>query len=148
MSLPEAANIDDVAGFPSRIGVHNNQAHTFTGPEFGASKHLAAILLKVQHSDSEKQAAIVIKYLEGMEKMFTQHKLQFIVVTRETGETEADTDTALLAAISETLDSKKPFDVIIDKGFFGIEPVAYLFAQTAEIAAKKADAVSKTPLDI
>ncbi|MFX1404356.1 MAG: thiamine-phosphate synthase family protein, partial [Promethearchaeota archaeon] len=81
MSLPEATNVDEVAGFPSRIGIHNNQAHTFTGPEFGASKHLAAILLQVQQSNTEKQAAIVIKYLEGMEKEFTQHNLRYLTVT-------------------------------------------------------------------
>jgi predicted fused transcriptional regulator/phosphomethylpyrimidine kinase/predicted transcriptional regulator len=146
MSLPDATNTDDVAGFPSRISIHNNQAHTFTGPEFGASKHLADILIQVQQYNPGKQAAIVTKYIEGMEKEFNQHNLRFIAVTRKKTETNADTDRALLLAISEALTSGKPFDVIIDKGFFGIEPVAYIFGKTAEIAAEKAISISKAPL--
>jgi predicted fused transcriptional regulator/phosphomethylpyrimidine kinase len=143
MSLPDATNIDDVAGFPSRISIRNNQTHTFTGPEFGASKHLAAILLQVQQYNPEKQAAIVIKYLEGMEKEFNQYNLAFIAVTRKETETNADTDSALFSAISEALASGNPFDVIVDKGFFGIEPVVYIFAKNAKIAAEKAHALSK-----
>ena len=143
MSLPEAANLDEVAGFPSRIGVRNSQAHTFTGPEFGASKHLAAILLQVQQANPEKQAAIVIKYLEGMEKEFTQHNLRCLTVTREGVTTGANTDKALLVAINKAIANEKLFDVIIDKGFFGIEPVAYIFAKTAELSATMADAVSR-----
>jgi predicted fused transcriptional regulator/phosphomethylpyrimidine kinase/predicted transcriptional regulator len=144
MSLPDANNIDDVAGFPSRISIHKNHAHTYTGPEFGASKHLAAILLLVKKHDPEKNAAIVIKYSKGMENKFRKQKLELVNVAREKGETDADTDNALVVAISEVLSHAKGFQVIIDKGHFGIEPVAYIFANTADIAAKRAVSISKS----
>ncbi|MFX1403811.1 MAG: thiamine-phosphate synthase family protein, partial [Promethearchaeota archaeon] len=93
-------------------------------------------------------AAIVIKYLEGMEKEFTQHNLRYLTVTREGVTTNADTDKALLVAIKKAIAKRKLFDVIIDKGFFGIEPVAYIFADTAELAATRADAVSRTIFEL
>lgn len=143
MSLPGAVTVDDIAGFPSRISVHKNHAHTFTGPEFGASKHLGAILLLVQQEYPEKQAAIVIKYSKGMEAKFDQLKLRHIEVARKQVETKADTDQALLSAITDTLASNAVFDVIIDKGYFGIEPVAYIFGSTAEITAKSGEKISE-----
>jgi predicted fused transcriptional regulator/phosphomethylpyrimidine kinase/predicted transcriptional regulator len=143
MSLPDAVTVDDVAGFPSRISIHKNRAHTFTGPEFGASKHLGEILLLVQQQHPKKQAAIVVKYSKGMETKFDQLKLRHIEVARKRVEPEADSDQALLAAITEALARKTAFDVIIDKGHFGIEPVAYIFANTAKITAKKAEKISE-----
>jgi len=143
MSLPDAVTVDDIAGFPSRISVHKTRAHTFTGPEFGASKHLGEILLLVQQQYPEKRVAIVIKYTKGMETKFDQLKLRHIEVVRERVETEADSDQALLTAITEALASKVSFDVIIDKGYFGIEPVAYIFGNTAEFTAKSAEKISE-----
>lgn len=143
MSLPDVVTVDDVAGFPSRISIHKNRAHTFTGPEFGASKHLGEVLLLVQQQHPEKRAAIVIKYSKGMETKFDQLKLRHIDVARKHEEPEADSDQALLAAITETLASKAAFDVIIDKGYFGIEPVAYIFGNTAEITVKSAVKISE-----
>ena len=143
MSLPNAVTVDDIAGFPSRISVHKNRAHTFTGPEFGASKHLGEILLLVQQQYPKKQAAIVIKYSKGMETKFDQLKLRHIEVARKQVETEADSDQALLTAITEALASKVSFDVIIDKGYFGIEPVAYIFGKTGEFTAKSAEKISE-----
>lgn len=143
MSLPDAVTIDDIAGFPSRISVQKNRAYTFTGPEFGASKHLGEILLVVQRQYPEKRAAIVIKYTKGMETKFTQLKLRHIEVSRKRLETEADSDQALLTAITEALASNVSFDVIIDKGYFGIEPVAYIFGNTAEFTATSAEKISE-----
>ncbi len=143
MSLPDAVTVDDIAGFPSRISIHKNRAHTFTGPEFGASKHLGEILLLVQKQYPKKRAAIVIKYSKGMETQFDQLKLRHIDVARNRMETEADSDQALLIAIAEALASKVSFDVIIDKGYFGIEPVAYIFGSTAEFTVKRAKKISE-----
>ncbi len=143
MSLPDAVTIDDIAGFPSRISVQKNRAYTFTGPEFGASKHLGEILLVVQRQYPEKRAAIVIKYTKGMETKFTQLKLRHIEVSRKRLETEAGSDQALLTAITEALASNVSFDVIIDKGYFGIEPVAYIFGNTAEFTATSAEKISE-----
>ncbi len=143
MSLPDAVTVDDIAGFPSRISVHKSRAHTFTGPEFGASKHLGEILLLVQKQYPKKHAAIVIKYYKGMETKFDQLKLRHIEVARKQMEPEADSDQALLTAITEALARNVSFDVIIDKGYFGIEPVVYLFGNTAEITAKSAEKISE-----
>lgn len=136
MSLPNARNLDDVAGFPSRIGVLKNHAHSFMKPEFGASEHLSKILLLVQRHYPTKHAAIVIKYFRNLEMSLGHLNLRFIEVIRKEIDDRADTDQALLAVINEALKIKEPVDVLIDKGFFGIEPVAYVFTDDAETAAK------------
>lgn len=143
MSIPDSRNVDDVAGFPSRIGTLDQRAHAFTGPEFGASTHLSQILLLVQEWEPAQRAAIVVKYLVDMEKTLVKLKLHHVQIIRKIVKRRRDTDEALLAAIREVLTESGPVDVLIDKGLVGIEPVAYLFAEDAEKAATKAIALAK-----
>lgn len=143
MSIPDAHDVDDVAGFPSRIGILDQKAHVFTGPEFGASTHLAQILLLIQEWKSTYLAAIVLKYVADMERALTKLRLRHVQVIRKTVQGRRDTDEALLAAIREVQSKGGPVDVLIDKGLIGIEAVAYLFAKDAEQAASQAIALAK-----
>ncbi|MFX1563119.1 MAG: thiamine-phosphate synthase family protein [Promethearchaeota archaeon] len=143
MSIPDARDVDDVAGFPSRIGTLDQRAHTFTGPEFSASTHLSQILLLVQEREPAQRSAIILKYFIKMEKALKKLKLRHFHVTRKTVQGRRDTDEALLVAIQEALAESSPVDVLIDKGLVGIEPVAYLFAKNAEQAATQAIALAK-----
>jgi predicted fused transcriptional regulator/phosphomethylpyrimidine kinase/predicted transcriptional regulator len=143
MSVPDAHDVDDVAGFPSRIGTLDKRAHAFTGPEFGASTHLSQILLLIQKWKPTQRAAIVLKYQPDMEKTLQKLKLSYIQVIRKTVQGRRDTDEALIAAIRDVLSEKESVDVLIDKGLVGIEAVAYLFAEDAEQAASKAISLAK-----
>ena len=143
MSLQNAENIEDVAGFPSRIVSLHQRAFSFTQPEFGASEHLSRILLLVQHNTPDHRAAIVFKYEKNLERVLKETGLSFAEVSRKVIQDRRDTDEALLAAIKEVLQKKPTVDVIIDKGLVGIEPVTYLFAQSAENAAKRAISLAK-----
>ena len=42
----EAQDIEDVAAFPGRLWIINDQIKYLSMPEFGASYHLAGVLLK------------------------------------------------------------------------------------------------------
>ncbi|MFW9934524.1 MAG: thiamine-phosphate synthase family protein [Candidatus Thorarchaeota archaeon] len=143
MSIPNAKDIDDVAGFPSRIGMVDQKAHTFTGPEFGASTHLSKILLLIQETSPRQQAAIVLKYLPDVERALTSLKLRYIQVNREAVQGGRETDEALLLAIRDVISKEKNVDAVIDKGLVGIEPVTYLFAEDAKKAASQAIAIAQ-----
>ncbi|MFX1491141.1 MAG: thiamine-phosphate synthase family protein [Promethearchaeota archaeon] len=134
MSISNPKDLDDVAGFPSRIVSHHQRPHSFTRPEFRGSDHLSHVLLVVQQHTPNVQAALVFRYLEGLEAVLEKLNLSFVEVNRQPIEGHKDTDEALHAGIELVLKDKKPIDVLIDKGLIGIEPVAYLFATDAEKA--------------
>jgi hydroxymethylpyrimidine/phosphomethylpyrimidine kinase len=60
--LPNAEGIEDVAAFPGRITRYKDSVATFSGPEFGASRHIANIILTVMKFDPEYGSAMNIRY--------------------------------------------------------------------------------------
>jgi predicted fused transcriptional regulator/phosphomethylpyrimidine kinase/predicted transcriptional regulator len=143
MSIKEPQDITDVAGFPSRIVSHEMRPHSFTRPKFQGSYHLSKILLVVQQLHPELSAAIVFKYLEGLEEVFEQLGFKYTEVTRQQVNGVRDTDEALLAGIRVSMQKAEAFDVLIDKGLVGIEPVVYLLAPDADHATESAIQIAK-----
>jgi predicted fused transcriptional regulator/phosphomethylpyrimidine kinase/predicted transcriptional regulator len=137
MSIPNPIDLDDVAGFPSRIVLHKKRPHSFTRPEFRGSDHLSQVLLVVQKHDPNVKAAMVFRYLEGLEAVLKKIGLRFVKIHRQPIEDQKDTDEALHAGIELALKGKESIDVLIDKGLIGIEPVVYLFAPDAEMATEQ-----------
>ncbi|MFW9830940.1 MAG: thiamine-phosphate synthase family protein [Candidatus Thorarchaeota archaeon] len=137
MSIPNPQGLDDVAGFPGRIVSHQMRPHFFTGPEFRGSHHLSKVLLLIQHYAPQLQAAIVFKYHEELETVLENLDLSYAEARRISINGVSNSDEALLTGIKNVLEKNGVFDVLIDKGLVGIEPVAYLFAPTAELATEK-----------
>lgn len=143
MSIPKPEDINDVAGFPSRIVAHHSRPHSFTRPEFRGSYHLSKVLLLVQKHHPDRFSAIVFKYHAGLEDILDQISFKYTKVTRQRVNGVRDTDDALLAGIEKVIQHSGPFDVLIDKGLVGIEPVAYLLAPDAEYATERATEIAK-----
>jgi hydroxymethylpyrimidine/phosphomethylpyrimidine kinase len=61
-ALPHAEGIEDVAAFPGRIIRFKDSVATHSDPEFGASQHVANIILTVMKFDSEYCSAMNIRY--------------------------------------------------------------------------------------
>jgi hydroxymethylpyrimidine kinase/phosphomethylpyrimidine kinase len=61
-ALPYAEDIEDVAAFPGRIGRFKDSIATSSDPEFGASRHVANIILTVAKLDPEYCSAMNIRY--------------------------------------------------------------------------------------
>ena len=61
-ALPNAKGIEDVAAFPGRIIRYKDSVATLSGPEFGASQHIANIILTVMKFDPEYCSAMNIRY--------------------------------------------------------------------------------------
>ncbi len=61
-ALPFAEGVEDVAAFPGRIVRFKNSVTTQSDPEFGASRHVANIILTVMKFDPEYCSAMNIRY--------------------------------------------------------------------------------------
>jgi hydroxymethylpyrimidine/phosphomethylpyrimidine kinase len=61
-ALPNAKGIIDIAAFPGRIIRYKDSVATLSDPEFGASQHIASIILMVMKFDSEYCSAMNIRY--------------------------------------------------------------------------------------
>ncbi len=61
-ALPNAEGIEDIAAFPGRIIRFKESVATLSDPEFGASQHIANIILTVMKFDPEYCSAMNIRY--------------------------------------------------------------------------------------
>ena len=106
MALQNASNPMEVAAVPGRLIPVHGKITAVSDPEFGASHHLASILIKMG-----KKAVINIRYTEEMLSLFQNLEIQY------------------------STSPETPADVLIDEGGFGIEPCAYIFGKDAVDAA-------------
>ena len=61
-ALPGAEGIHDVAAYPGRIVRFKDTVASVSDPEFGASRHVAKIILTVMNFDPEYRSAMNIRY--------------------------------------------------------------------------------------
>jgi predicted fused transcriptional regulator/phosphomethylpyrimidine kinase/predicted transcriptional regulator len=137
----EAASVQDVVAIPGRIVKVRDRAKSFTKPEFGASAHLAKILLQVRTRMKDVRAAINMKYDRNVEKVLRKLRLRALkiggIYTKEVDDSVVD---ALRQKMRET---DEQFDALIDLGGSGFEPSLYLFAKDPMEVAQTAIKMSR-----
>ncbi len=114
MSLENASTPIEVAAVPGRLIPLHGRVTAVSDPEFGASHHLASILLK-----TENNAVINIKYDDKIRSCLD------------------------VLGFSLTISWDESADVLIDEGSFGIEPCAYIFGRDAVDAALKVTKIAE-----
>ena len=62
MAREDAKTIDDVAGVPGRITTVKGTVRAFLEPEWGASSHMARLILEVMKYDPQRRSAINLRY--------------------------------------------------------------------------------------
>lgn len=62
MARGNAETLDDVVGVPGRITTINGKVRAFMKPEWGASSHMARMVLEVMKHDPERRSAINLRY--------------------------------------------------------------------------------------
>ncbi|MEM2210166.1 MAG: bifunctional hydroxymethylpyrimidine kinase/phosphomethylpyrimidine kinase [Nitrososphaerota archaeon] len=146
MALPKpyAKTIKDVAGIPGRIVKFKDRVKAVGNPEFGASSHVARILLKVMEYDQNIRAAMNIKYsqeiLEACKKLgFT---ISFFDRKEEPMEIKSIEGATLQWGVEYAIKKigKVP-DIIYDLGEVGKEPMIRIFDKDAISVAKKVIAI-------
>ncbi|MEM2945287.1 MAG: bifunctional hydroxymethylpyrimidine kinase/phosphomethylpyrimidine kinase [Thermoproteota archaeon] len=149
MALPKpyAKTIADVAGIPGRFFKLGDRILAFRGPEFGASSHVARIILKVMEYDEEWRAAMNIKYsneiVEACESLgFT---VSFFDRREEPEEVKAREGESLPWGVGKAVEKAGRIpDVIYDLGDIGREPMIRILGRNAvEVATKVLMVASK-----
>lgn len=144
-AAPEAKSVRDVAGIPGRIAKVGGAPRAFMQPEFGASKHLASVLLAAMQVNPAVRAAINIAYNRFVKEAF--ERLGFRVYFYNRREPPTNTEAAQARVTEEVLNLGKrgePLpDVFVDAGGYWIEPSAYIFGVDAVDVAQKAIKVAE-----
>lgn len=137
----EATSVDDVVAMPGRIVKAHGKARAFMRPEFGASTHLARVLLEAKSRMKSFNAAINLKYDKQTEKILRRLKLRIL---RIGGVYPQGVDDPVVESLRQKMkESRGEFDAIVDAGGPGLEPNLYLFATDAVEVASLAIKVAK-----
>ncbi|MCE4599661.1 MAG: bifunctional hydroxymethylpyrimidine kinase/phosphomethylpyrimidine kinase [Desulfurococcales archaeon] len=142
MSLPAlyARTPLDVAAFPGRIGVYRGRLVFKAEPEFGASRHIARLILTALSYDERVRSAANIKY--DKEIVDAAEDLGYSVVridrSKEPPEVKEKEGRTLPWVVREAFKEvgKMP-DVIYDEGDFGKEAMVRVLGEDALVVAEK-----------
>jgi predicted fused transcriptional regulator/phosphomethylpyrimidine kinase/predicted transcriptional regulator len=131
---PNASSVREVVAVPGRIVRVRGMPRSFMRPEFGASTHLAGILLAVKSHDHSVRGAMNLRYDGKMERALASQDIRHVTLDpSQASRTDAD----LLASLDEKLrDTPGPIEAIVDRGGPGIEPGLYLFGADASRVAQ------------
>lgn len=131
-AIEQAEGIWDVAALPGRINAVGGQAQVRTEPAFGASRHVATVVLAVGDEHPDLRAALNLAYQD--EIVPTIESLDWSALPFDASyEGRRERVRERLAQVEE-----RP-DVLYHEGAFGIEPVAYLLGETAMDVVEKAE---------
>jgi len=125
-ALPLAEGVADVAAFPGRIVRFKDSVATLSDPEFGASQHVANIILTVMKFDPEYCSAMNIRYSK---ETLAQLKRKHFPVGHfdrrlEPKRVKEEEGSSLEWGVGEVLRKMKRVpDFIFDEGDMGKEPM-------------------------
>jgi thiamine-phosphate diphosphorylase len=83
MARENASEIGDVAGIPGRITTIKGRVRVFMEPDWGASSHMARLVLAVMAHDPEKRSAMNIRYHPCLIEICEKLGLQVSFYNRE-----------------------------------------------------------------
>ncbi len=137
----EATSVDDIVAIPGRIVKVHNRPRAFMKPEFGASAHLAKILLHVRTRMKDFGAAMNIKYDQNVARTLKKLRLKTLKIGRIYPNV---LDDPVVEALRQKMkETNEQFDALIDVGGSGFEPSLYLFAKDAIEAVQTAVKISQ-----
>lgn len=139
-ALPHAEGIEDVAAFSGRIVRWKDSIATHSDPEFGASKHIANIILTVMKFDPEYCSAMNIRYskeniVQLREKGFLVGHFDRRLEPKRVKEKEGS---SLEWGVGEVLRKWKQVpDFIYDQGDVGKEPMIRVLGRDPQEVVNK-----------
>ena len=146
MSIAEAKTEDEIAGIPGRITVARGHVKSLSPePEFGASFHLAAVLLAALKEDEKVRGAINIRFSNEIELAMRKIDMCIYKFDRANLPSKAsEKHLAVPSAVKKATDElgRVP-DALVDEGGYGVEPATYIFGSSATDVAEKAIKVAR-----
>lgn len=131
--LPWAKSFEDVAGFPGRIVQYRNTIATLADPDFGASRHIARIILTVMRSDPEYRSAMNIRFSKDTVTLLKRRGYHVASFDRrlEPKAVKEKEGSSLEWGVGEVLKREKTVpDFIYDLGDVGKEPMIRVLGKT------------------
>ncbi|MGA1820285.1 MAG: thiamine-phosphate synthase family protein [Thermoplasmatota archaeon] len=122
-----AESIDDIAAYPGRLPDRRGRIADPLPPEFGASRHLAAVLLTAMGSDKSARSVISLAFNEEIRSALEKGNQTFQELNRTS------------STLEELLKREGPGEggIVVDPGDFGIEPCLYIFGSSPlEVSAR------------
>ncbi|MFH0809439.1 MAG: bifunctional hydroxymethylpyrimidine kinase/phosphomethylpyrimidine kinase [Pseudomonadota bacterium] len=132
-ALPGATATDLVAAFPGRLGLHGGRITPFGPPRFGASSHVARIVLTAMRHDATLRAALNIRYDERTLAACGEAGLRLARFDRaqEPPEVAATEGSSLVWGVAAALGTAEEIpQAIYDLGAHGKEPMIRLIGRT------------------
>jgi hydroxymethylpyrimidine kinase/phosphomethylpyrimidine kinase len=139
-ALPQAEGVEDVAAFPGRIVRFRDSIATSSDPEFGASQHVANIILTVMKLDPEYCSAMNIRYSKENVAQTKREGLRIGYFDRklEPKKVKAKEGSSLEWGVGEVLGKMKQVpDVIYDEGGIGKEPMIRVLGRNPDEVVQK-----------
>ena len=139
-ALPYARGIEDVAAFPGRIVRLGKEIAKVADPEFGASQHIAKIILTTMAHDPEMRSAMNLRFTE--EIIIRARKTRLAVGHFDRKAEPAGVKRKEGASLSWGVDqvlqkAKKIPDLIFDRGDVEKEPMVRVFGRDpGEVVSK------------
>lgn len=143
-ALPYAEGPEHVAAFPGRILKTPHGVLIPEPPEFGASRHMAAVVLTAQKYRPELRAAMNIRFLDNIAALapLLHLKVQFFDRAQEPEDIKAREGGTLAWGVASVLENLPPWepppDLIGDRGEVGKEAMLRLLGETPMQVAEKA----------
>jgi predicted fused transcriptional regulator/phosphomethylpyrimidine kinase/predicted transcriptional regulator len=134
--LPEATDVEDVAGVPGRIFDVRGTATIPSDPEFGVSEHVASVLLSARAAGAPVRSAVNVRYDPDLVDALREAGYPTVEYEAERDGSGADgTARPSVAEAVRSADPDAPF-VLYQTGGFGIEPITYVLADDAPTVAR------------
>ncbi len=143
-ALPYARGHDEVAGFAGRLTVVKGKVWACAGPCFGASKHMASVVLKAMDYNPDLRAAMNIKYdPKIIEKAYQMgYRVKEVFRTSEAAETKLVEGKSMPWLTEQAMKEEIP-DFIYDKGDWGKEPMIRVLGKNPSDILNKVTSIIK-----
>jgi predicted fused transcriptional regulator/phosphomethylpyrimidine kinase/predicted transcriptional regulator len=131
MALPDVGTTTDVAAIPGRVHAMGGRVNVPADPEFGASEHVATAIRAVMAVDPDRRGALNLRTSDDL-----------LAAAEAAGLTTAGFDASYedrAERLTTVADEREAVpEVLYHEGAFGIEPITYVFGETATDAVETA----------
>jgi hydroxymethylpyrimidine kinase/phosphomethylpyrimidine kinase len=131
-ALPDARTLEDVAAFPGRFVRIGDEIMKAADPEFGASRHIAQIILTAMTHDPQMRSAMNVRFSEEILKRARKAGFRAAHFNRkdEPPRVKHLEGSSLSWGVNQVLQESKKFpDLIYDRGDLGKEPMIRILAR-------------------
>ncbi len=148
-ALLDAQGTEDVAAFPGRFVRLGSEVISVSDPEFGASQHIAKIILTTMRYNPEMRSAMNVRFSEEILALAKKVGLSVEHFRRqeEPAWEKRVEGSSLSWGVDQVLKkSKKIPDLIFDRGDLGKEPMIRVLGRDPEEVVSKVLAIAKERL--